>query len=58
MTSSPQVIGSLIQAFGLMEFLFNNNTNSLDGGSVYVTSLGQLELNPDARIVFRNNSGV
>ena len=40
-----------------MHFSENNGAN-IDGGAVYVTSLGQLELFRGANVTFSGNTGV
>ena len=55
--SFTQIIGSHIRIHGHMRFSKNNGLG-LDGGALYVTSLGQLELFAGADMVFQGNKGV
>ena len=55
---SLAVVGSRIRLYGSLLFSDNSNTGSLDGGALYITSLGQLELTEAASLSFINNSGV
>ena len=52
-----KVIGAHIEIRGGMHFSENNGAN-IDGGAVYVTSLGQLELFRGANVTFSGNTGV
>ena len=54
---SLAVIGTRVTVHGSLLFSNNSNTGSLDGGALYITSLGQLELTPGATLSFVNNSG-
>ena len=54
---SLAIIGSRIRVHGSLLFSSNSNTGSLDGGAIYITSLGQVELVPGASLAFINNSG-
>ena len=54
---SLAVVGSRVRLYGSLRFSSNSNTGSLDGGALYLTSLGQLELAEDASLSFINNSG-
>lgn len=51
------IVGTRVSVSGSLLFSTNSNTGSLDGGSLYITSLGQVQLNPGATITFVNNSG-
>ena len=53
-----QVVGSRVQVFGRLQMSGNSNINSLDGGSLYFTSLGQLELQNKTSLVLNGNQGV
>lgn len=53
-----QVIGTLVRMFDVLEFRGNVNERSLDGGALYVTTLGQLEFQPGTRLLFTNNRGL
>ncbi len=53
-----QVVGALVRVSGNIQFRNNDNVQSLDGGALYMTTLGQLELSPNASLLFRNNSGL
>ena len=52
-----QVIGAYVEIQGGMHFDDNNGAN-IDGGAMYITSLGQLELFKGANISFTGNTGV
>ena len=54
---SLAIVGSRVRIYGSLIFSSNSNTGSLDGGSLYITSLGQLELREAATLTFFNNSG-
>ena len=54
---SLAVVGSRVRLYGSLRFSSNSNTGSLDGGALYLTSLGQLELAEDASLSFINNNG-
>ena len=54
---SLAVIGTRVIVHDSLVFSNNSNTGSLDGGSLFITSLGQVELTPGATITFVNNSG-
>ena len=54
---SLAVVGSRVRLYGSLLFSSNLNAGSLDGGSLYITSLGQLELMEGATLTFFNNSG-
>lgn len=54
---SLAIVGSRVRLYGSLLFSSNSNTGSLDGGALYVTSLGQLELTAGATLTFHNNSG-
>lgn len=54
---SLAVVGSIVRLYGDLLFANNSNTGSLDGGALYVTSLGQMELKEGATLSFINNSG-
>lgn len=51
------MIGAHVEIRGGIHF-FDNNGASIDGGAVYVTSLGQLELFRGANITFTRNTGM
>ena len=51
-----KVIGARVSVYGLLNFSRNGNT-VFDSGALYVTSLGQVELFPGARMNFSNNNG-
>lgn len=52
-----QVLGAHIEIRGGMHFN-NNDGAGIDGGAMYITSLGQLELFRGANITFTDNTGV
>ena len=52
-----KVIGAHVEIEGGIHFSDNNGA-SIDGGAVYVTSLGQLELFRGANMTFTRNTGV
>ena len=54
---SLAIVGSRVRVHGSLLFSSNSNTGSLDGGAVYITSLGQMELTHGASITFFKNSG-
>ena len=54
---SLAVVGSRVRLYGSLLFYSNSNTGSLDGGALYITSLGQLQLTEAASLSFVNNSG-
>ena len=54
---SLAVVGSRVRLYGSLRFSSNSNTGSLDGGALYLTSLGQLELAEGASLSFINNNG-
>ena len=51
-----KIIGARVSVYGSLNFLRNGNV-ALDSGALYVTSLGQVELFPGARMNFTSNSG-
>ena len=54
----PQkVLASEVEVHGDIQFIENNGAG-LDGGAMYLTSLGQLVLFAGARITFDRNMGV
>ena len=53
----PQVVGALVRVFDALQFINNEDINSLDGGALYVSSLGQIELNTGTSLVFSRNTG-
>lgn len=55
---SLAIVGSLVHLYGSLVFSSNSNTGSFDGGALYITSLGQLELGGGATLTFINNSGM
>ena len=52
-----KVIGAHVEIRGGMHFS-DNDGGGIDGGAVYVTSLGQLELFRGANITFTGNTGM
>lgn len=54
---SLAVVGTRVRLYGSLVFSGNSNAGSLDGGALYITSLGQLELTEAASLYFVNNSG-
>ena len=53
-----QVIGSLVRVFGRLDFVNNSNSKSLDGGSLYFTTMGQMELQDGSSLLLKDNSGM
>lgn len=51
------VIATLVRVSGSLVFRNNTNVRSLDGGAVYVTSLGQLLVDPQTTVRFDRNEG-
>lgn len=51
-----QIIGSLVEVHGHMYFIDNGNVG-VDGGAIYSTSLGQIQLANGSRVRFDGNAG-
>lgn len=53
----PKVVASRVDVKGSIHFV-ENNGGGIDGGALYLTSLGQMVLSPGANLTFERNMGV